>query len=106
MTRSKLQSLVWYVNEIISYITNFVSSSDISRSSLVQPQELLDYTGYSRDLILSTADFVATKVGESVKTKADRVLVAVRRKYSSGRYCHVSSYFVSPDAVDILDDHN
>lgn len=57
-------------------------------------------------MILDVADFVASKVSESVKTKADRCLVAVRRKYSYSRYRHVSTYFESPDAVDILDDSN
>ena len=57
-------------------------------------------------MILEAAEFVAKKVSESVKTKADRCLVAVRRKYSCRRYRHVSTYFESPDAVDILDDGN
>jgi hypothetical protein len=70
----------------------------------MQPQELLDYTGYSQELILDAANFVATKVGESIRTKANRALEAVQRKYGSRRYRHVSIDFVTPDAVDILDD--
>ena len=55
-------------------------------------------------MIMDVADFVASKVCESVKTKADRCLIAVQRKYSYSRYRHVSTYFESPDAVDIVDD--
>ncbi len=69
-----------------------------------KPKVLLDYTGFSKESILNVANFVASKVSESVKTKADRCLIAVQRKYSYSRYRHVSTYFESPDAVDILDD--
>ena len=65
---------------------------------------LVDYTGFTSEMIMNVAEFVASKVCESVKTKADRCLIAVQRKYSYSRYRHVSTYFESPDAVDILDD--
>lgn len=55
-------------------------------------------------MIMDAADFVASKVCESVKTKADRCLIAVQRKYSYSRYRQISTYFGPPDVVDILDD--
>jgi hypothetical protein len=76
----------------------------LANNCFYQPQELVDYTGYSRSMILKTAEFVASKVSESVKTQKDRHLVSVKRKYAAARYLHISADFESPDAVDILDD--
>ena len=53
---------------------------------------------------MKAAEFVATKVTESVKTCKGRDLEAVKRKYSIAMYDHISIDFESPDAIDLNDD--
>ena len=107
MTRLKHRNLVWYVVDSFQvYIFSvFLSYIDVTLSFCsTQPQELVNYTGYSHAKIFKAAEFVASKVSEVVKTQKDRRLVAVKRKYAGKIHRHISTDFESPDAVDILDD--
>lgn len=78
-----------------------VVASHIFRNA--QPLELLEYTGYSRGMIVNTAEFVAKKVSEDITTQNERELVSVKRKYAGKLYESISTDFESPDAVDIDD---
>lgn len=75
-----------------------------SRRCRAQHHDLVTYTGYTPALIFKAAEFVASKVSESVKTQKDRHLITVMRKYATSRYYNFSEDFESPDAVDIIGD--
>jgi hypothetical protein len=64
----------------------------------------MEYSGYAFATIYETAEFVARKVSETVVTKRERQLVAVKRKYAGRMFESISRDFEPPDAVDILDD--
>lgn len=69
---------------------------------MFQPQILLDYTGFSEDLVIEAAEFVSSKIVREVQTVSRRDLVAVKRKYEEARYKFVSSDFEPPSMDCVL----
>lgn len=68
-----------------------------------QPQDLLEYTGYSQEQIYNTAEFVANKVSDTVITRNGHHLSAAKRKYAKANYRAVSKK-ENPSEVDLLVD--
>jgi len=64
---------------------------------------LLDYTGFHVDEIKECAAGIADKVGgDDTVASNRRHLVAVKRKYDSRRYNHVSTEFENPEVEHLL----
>ena len=56
---------------------------------------IINYSKFSRKEIDSTTLKIAEKIGEEVVTASQRALLAVKKKYGTVKYFHVSS-----DAID------
>jgi len=71
---------------------------------IFQPNSLWQYTGFSTDLVLKAAAYVASKVTETTKYGGSQrvVLGAVRKKYSYAIHHQVSRRFNEPDASDAI----
>ena len=66
-----------------------------------KPSILLEYTGYSRYDIIDCATHIAKKVSEEPVTASNRELIAVKRKYDSKKYLHVSTSVNLPSVLQI-----
>jgi len=63
---------------------------------------LLEYTGFEIPILLEIASLVAQRVVEEPVTASRRQLVAVKRKYDSRKYGHVSTSFPEPKVEHIF----
>jgi len=66
------------------------------------PESLLKYTGYTKDEVFAVCERIIDSIGQEVVTASDRRLVAVKRKFDSRKYFHVSSEFIDPEIRDLL----
>jgi len=62
----------------------------------------LKYTGYTKDEVFAVCERIIDSIGQEVVTASDRRLVAVKRKFDSRKYFHVSSEFIDPEIRDLL----
>lgn len=62
----------------------------------LQPDSLLEYTGYTKEEILGVGRKIAEVIGEEVVTASQRQLVACKKKFDCGRYYHVSLDMIDP----------
>jgi hypothetical protein len=67
----------------------------------LQPQILLDYTGFPVSAIKECAEHIVDKVDEEVITASGRELVAVKRKFDNTKYENISTEIRNPDYADI-----
>lgn len=83
----------------------FCSSLTVrSPFSSFQPRILLDYTGFDAEEIRECSQLIVEKVREEgTGTSSRRNLVAVKRKYESRKYHHISSEFEDPVMDYLLD---
>ena len=71
----------------------------------LQPKVLLDYTGFSPERIKDVAEFVATKVSETLKfLHGGKNNSAIKNKYGNSRFKSVATQFQPPDAIDLVAD--
>jgi hypothetical protein len=64
--------------------------------------DLVEYTGYTKDEILALAGKIARKIGAEVVTASQRALLAVKKKYDTGKYFHVSLDDIDPVIPGLL----
>ena len=64
--------------------------------------DLVEYTGYTKDEILAVACKIAEKIGAEVVTASQRALLAVKKKYDTGKYFHVSLDDIDPVIPGLL----
>lgn len=69
-------------------------------SPLSQPEDLLTYTGFSKEHIEEVATWITEKVSSPVQQVSRRQLTAVKDKYNVSRYKFISSY-EPPDVADL-----
>lgn len=70
----------------------------------VQPNILLDYTGFQKAEILEVTSLMTEKISEEVVTVSMRELFAVKHKYSSSRYDRFALEFDPPVVEDLMTD--
>ena len=63
----------------------------------IQPDALVDYSGFQANDIIEVARVVASKVSEEAATCSRRELISVKRKYEGDRYDNVSREYRDPD---------
>jgi hypothetical protein len=69
----------------------------------IQPHVLLDYTGFDIAKIKECAEGMAEKVGgDDTVASNRRHLVAVKRKYDTRKYQHISTEFENPEVEHLL----
>ena len=62
----------------------------------------MEYTGYTKDEIFVVACKIAEKIGAEVVTASQRALLAVKKKYDTGKHFHVSVDMIDPVIADLL----
>jgi hypothetical protein len=80
--------LILLIYHLISHSTPFT----------VQPEILLQYTGFDKYLLIEIARELANKVANEPITASKRRLVAVKKKFESAKYMRVSSEVELPSA--------
>jgi hypothetical protein len=69
----------------------------------LQPQALVEYTGYTAAAIREVAEFVADTVSDIIITSnSGESLYQVLKKFSTQRFECVAVAFEPPDVIDIL----
>jgi hypothetical protein len=64
---------------------------------------LLEYTGFGSDEIKECAEGMADKVGgDDTVASNRRHLVAVKKKYDTRKYQHISTEFENPEVEHLL----
>lgn len=72
-------------------------------SPFLQPQLLLEYTGFSAREILKVARLIVRKISKSVVLLSRRQLFAVKEKYSHSDYQRVAIDISPPNVADLSD---
>ena len=75
----------------------------LTRLSLaVQTEDLVEYTGYAKNDIYTVASKIAERIGAEVVTASQRELLAVKKKYDTRKYFHVSTDVIDPEIDHLL----
>jgi hypothetical protein len=73
-----------------------------NNSFFLQPDTLLEYTGYTKGEIYDVANKIADVLKEEVVTASQRQLLACKKKFDCGQHHHVSTEIDGPDIDDIM----
>jgi hypothetical protein len=63
--------------------------------------QILNYSKYSKKEIETTTFKISEKIGEEVVTASQRTLLAVKKKYGTVKYFHVSSDVIESNFKNI-----
>lgn len=65
-------------------------------------EDLVEYTGYAKNDIYTVASKIAERIGAEVVTASQRELLAVKKKYDTRKYFHVSTDVIDPEIDHLL----
>lgn len=51
---------------------------------------------------MEVAEVIADKISQEIISASQRQLIAVKRKYGSKKFHHVSTHFINPELADIV----